>query len=281
LEDILSYDTLYWISGEKITVKGDYMKLKLMVVLGILVLVSQVYAEENLALKTQKEKFSYLVGMDLGNNLKNGSIDVDLDMVVKGIQDGLAGKKSLLTEQETKEVMTTFQKDMMAKREEIAKKNKVEGDAFLAENKKKKDVVTLPSGLQYRILKPGKGKKPRADDTVVVNYKGTLIDGTEFDSSDRSGKPQEIPVNGVIRGWTEALQLMEEGSKWQVFIPSNLAYGERGARMIKPNSTLIFEIELLSVKEKKPEVKPEGRPETKPEAKPATKPPKENKQEKK
>jgi len=150
------------------------------------------------------------------------------------------------------ETMAIFQKDMMAKQQEVAKKNKKEGEVFLDENKKKEGVKTLASGLQYKVLKEGTGKKPKLNDAVTVNYRGTLIDGTEFDSSYRRGQPASFPVSGVIPGWTEALPLMGEGAKWQLFVPSNLAYGERGAgAMIGPNATLIFEIELISVQEKK------------------------------
>jgi len=228
------------------------MKRKVLVGLGILLLVSQVYGEEKLILKSQKEKMSYIIGMDIGNNLKKQSIDIDPNILGKGVKDALSGSQPLLTEQEIREATMAFQKEMMAKQEEVAKKNKKEGEAFLAENKKKEGVKTLPSGLQYKVIKAGTGKKPKVTDTVTTNYRGTLINGTEFDSSYRRGQPVSFQVNGVIPGWTEALQLMEEGAKWQLFIPSNLAYGERGAgRDIGPNATLIFEIELLSIQEKK------------------------------
>ena len=232
------------------------MKLKLMVVLGILFLVSQVSAEENLVLKNQKDKVSYIIGMEMGKNFKQQSIDIDPDILTRGIKDVFSGGKPLLTEEEVQEMMVTFQKEMMAKQEELAKKlgekNKKEGEAFLAENKKKEGVKTLPSGLQYKVVKAGTGKKPKLTDTVTTHYRGTLIDGTEFDSSYRRGQPVSFPVAGVIPGWTEALQLMEEGAKWQLFIPPNLAYGERGGgRDIGPNATLIFEIELISIQEKK------------------------------
>jgi FKBP-type peptidyl-prolyl cis-trans isomerase FklB len=181
-------------------------------------------------------------------------IDVDLEILVTGIKDALSGAKPLMTEQEMKETITALQKDLQAKQQEqtkaLAEKNKKEGEAFLAENKKKQGVITMPSGLQYKILTDGKGKSPKATDTVTVNYKGTLIDGTEFDSSYKRGQPATFAVNGVIPGWTEALQLMKEGSKWQMFIPSNLAYGERGAGgAIGPNAVLIFEVELISIKQ--------------------------------
>ena len=232
------------------------MRLQWIAVLGILVLVSQVDGKENVVLKNKKDKISYVIGMDVGSNLKKQSIDVDPDILIKGIKDGLSGAKSLLTEQEVLEITTAFQKEIMAKQEELNKKlgetNKKEGEVFLAENKKKEEVKTLASGLQYKVIKAGKGKKPKLTDTVTTQYRGTLIDGTEFDSSYRRGQPASFPVNGVIPAWTEALQLMEEGAKWQLFVPSNLAYGDRGAgRQIGPNATLIFEVELISIQEKK------------------------------
>ena len=229
------------------------MKLKLIVILGILFLVSQVNAQENLVLKNQKDKISYIIGMDIGTNLKKQSIGIDSNILAKGVKDALAGTKPLLTEQEIQETMMAFQKEMMAKQAEVAKKNKAEGEAFLAENKKKEGVKALLSGLQYKVIKAGTGKKPKSTDTVTAHYRGTLINGTEFDSSYKRGQPATFPVSGgMIPGWTEALQLMEEGAKWQLFIPSNLAYGEKGAgRDIGPNATLIFEIELVSIQEKK------------------------------
>jgi FKBP-type peptidyl-prolyl cis-trans isomerase FklB len=253
--------------------KGAKMRLKLIVVLGILFLASQVSAEENLVLKSQKDKVSYSIGLNIGRNLANDlkkqSIDIDPSILTKGIQDAVAGAKPLLTDQEIQETMVAFQKEMMAKWEEIGKKNKAEGEAFLAENKKKEGVKTLPSGLQYKVIKAGTGKKPKADDAVTVNYRGTLINGTEFDSSYKRGQPATFPVSGgIIRGWTEALQLMGEGAKWELFIPSNLAYGERGTSgIIGPNATLIFEIELVSIKEKTQENKPGNKPGSKPETK--------------
>ena len=229
------------------------MKLNIIVIiLGVLVLVSQVNAQENPVLKTQKDKMSYIIGMDIGNNLKKQSIDVDPNVLAKGIKDALAGQKPLLSDQEIRETMTAHQNEMKTKQEALAKKNKEQGDAFLAGNKKKEGVKTLPSGLQYKVVKAGKGKKPKPDDSVTTQYRGTLIDGTEFDSSYKRGQPATFKVSGVIPGWTEALQLMEEGAKWQLFVPSNLAYGERGAGgAIGPNATLIFEIELISIQEKK------------------------------
>jgi len=237
------------------------MKLGVLAGLGILFLVGQVYGEENLVLKNQKDKLSYSIGMEMGKNLKMQSIDINPDILAKGIKDAFSGGKALLSDQEVRETMATFQKELMAKQEELLKKlgekNKGEGEAYLAENKKKEGVKTLADGLQYKVMKAGNGKKPTLSDTVTTHYRGTLIEGTEFDSSYRRGQPATFPVRGVIPGWTEALQLMEVGAKWQLFIPPNLAYGERGAgRNIGPNATLIFEIELISIEEKKEDKKP-------------------------
>ncbi len=223
-------------------------------VLGFTLLAGQVYAEEQTALKSEKEKVSYIIGVNIGRNLKAQSIEVDPDLITKGLKDSISGAKLLMTDDEIKATMTAFQQEMMQKHEEetkkLAEKNKAEGEKFLAENKKKEGVKVLPSGLQYKVITEGKGKTPKLTDTVTVNYKGTLVDGTEFDSSYKRGQPATFPVNGVIAGWTEALQLMKEGSKWEVFIPANLAYGDKGAgNVIGPNATLIFEVELISVKE--------------------------------
>jgi len=230
------------------------MKLRWMVVLGIVLFASYVFAGENIELKDQKDKVSYSIGINIGKNLKKQSVEVNPDILLQGIKDALSGGKTLMTDQEVNETMMNFQKEMMAKQQarmkELGEKNKKEGEAFLAENKKKEGVKTLPSGLQYKIIKEGDGKIPTINDTVTVNYRGTLIDGTEFDSSYQRGKPATFPVKGVIAGFSEALQLMKVGSKWQLFIPSNLAYGERGAgNEIGPNATLIFELELVSIKE--------------------------------
>jgi len=217
------------------------MKLQLTVVLCVMLVASHAMAEDKPELKTQKDKLGYAVGLDLGKNLKKNSIDVDLPVVMQGVKDGLTGGKELLTEEQIKETFIAFQ-------QERAEKTKKEGESFLAANKKKDGVITLASGLQYKIIKTGGGKTPKAIDSVTVNYRGTLIDGTEFDSSIKRGQPATFQVNGVIPGWTEALQLMREGAKWQLFIPSNLAYGERGAGgTIGPNAALIFEVELISI----------------------------------
>ena len=211
------------------------------------------FAADAPELKTDKEKLSYGIGMDIGGNLKRQSVDVDPDLLAKGLKDSYGGGKTLLTEDEARLAITTFQKALMAKKAEtmriLAEKNKADGEKFLAENAKKEGVMSLPSGLQYKEITPGKGKSPKPTDTVTTHYKGTLIDGTEFDSSYKRGEPATFQVSGVIAGWTEALQLMKEGAKWKLFIPPKLAYGERGAGSdIGPNATLIFEVEPISVK---------------------------------
>jgi len=208
-----------------------------------------------LALKTQKDKFSYALGMNIGTNLHKQSVPVDPNILARGLKDALAGGKTLLTEDEARAALTAVQNEMRQKQQEKMQQagaaNKKEGDEFLAANKAKEGVVALPSGLQYKILKEGTGPKPAATDTVVCNYRGTLVNGTEFDSSAKHGGPATFLVNGVIKGWTEALQLMPVGSKWQLFIPSDLAYGDRGpSAEIGPSSTLIFEVELVSIQDK-------------------------------
>ena len=211
------------------------------------------FAADTPELKSEKEKISYSIGMDIGGNLKRGSVEVDPDLLAKGLKDSYGGGKTILTEDEARKTITDFQKTLMAKQAEtmhkLAEKNKADGEKFIAENAKKEGVKTLPSGLQFKEIAPGTGKSPKATDTVTTHYKGTLIDGTEFDSSYKRGQPATFQVSGVIPGWTEALQLMKEGAKWQLVVPSNLAYGEKGAgREIGPNATLIFEVELISVK---------------------------------
>jgi FKBP-type peptidyl-prolyl cis-trans isomerase FklB len=210
-------------------------------------------AQEAPALKTEKDKLSYAMGMDLGSQLKTRAVDIDPSIFGRGLADALAGSKTLLTADEAKAIITELQKAMLVKQAEAAKaageKNKAEGDAFLAANKAKEGVVALPSGVQYKILTAGTGKMPTAEDTVICQYRGTLINGNEFDSSYKRNQPATFPVKSVIKGWTEVLQLMPVGSKWQVFVPSILAYGERGRGAdIGPNATLIFEIELVAIK---------------------------------
>jgi FKBP-type peptidyl-prolyl cis-trans isomerase len=221
------------------------------------------------------------IGSGLGANLKKQSVDYDVDLVVQGLKDAMTGAKMRLTEPEAQavlqEVQTELRKAQQEKTEKASAANKTEGEAFLAANKAKEGVVTLPSGLQYKILKEGTGPKPALTDMVVCNYKGTLINGTEFDSSYKRGQPATFPVAGVIKGWTEALQLMPVGSKWQLFVPSNLAYGERGTgNDIGPHATLIFEVELMSIQEKPKEpAKPGKEPDKELPKDQAKEPPKE------
>jgi FKBP-type peptidyl-prolyl cis-trans isomerase len=207
-----------------------------------------------LVLETEKDKQSYAIGLNVGKNLNRDAIDVDPKIVLQGLQDALANGKVLLTDDQIKTVMTDLQNQVRQKQEEkrlaLAESNKKDGTAFLAANATKEGVVTLPSGLQYKVLVAGTGAKPAATDSVVCNYRGTLLDTTEFDSSYKRGQPATFPVGGVIKGWTEALQLMPVGSKWQLFIPADLAYGDRGQGPIGPNATLIFEVELVSIQPK-------------------------------
>jgi FKBP-type peptidyl-prolyl cis-trans isomerase FklB len=208
-----------------------------------------------LALKSDKDKVSYAIGVNIGKSMRKDTVDVDPAIFSRGMKDALAGGKLLLTDDEIKATLTKLQTELRARQEVAMQKagdiNKKAGDDFLAQNKTKEGVVALPDGLQYKILKQGNGPKPAATDSVVCNYRGTLLDGTEFDSSYKRGQPATFPVNGVIKGWTEAVQLMPVGSKWQLFIPADLAYGNRGAGAdIGPNATLIFEVELLSIQNK-------------------------------
>jgi len=223
--------------------------------------------------------------MNIGKNLKRDSVEVDPAVLVRGLRDALAGNKLLLTDDEAKAALTALQSEVRAKEEAKIKaaavENKKTGDAFLAANKTKEGVVTLPSGLQYKVIKEGTGPKPAAEDTVLCHYRGTLVDNTEFDSSYKRGEPLKIPVGGVIKGWTEAIQLMPVGSKWQLFIPSDLAYGDRGApgSPIGPNSTLVFEVELISIEPKpaakeQPKEAPQETPKEQPKEQPKA-PPKE------
>jgi len=210
-------------------------------------------AADKLELKGQKDKESYSLGYQFGHSLKSQGLDLNLDIYTSGIRDALGGKEPQMSQEEIRATIMDLQKRAMAAQQKALKeqgdKNLAEGKAFLTENGKKKEVKTLPSGLQYKVLSEGAGKTPTKSDTVTVHYRGTFMNGTEFDSSIARGQPATFKVDGVIPGWTEALQLMKQGAKWQLFIPPELAYGERGMPpRIPPQSTLIFEVELISVK---------------------------------
>jgi FKBP-type peptidyl-prolyl cis-trans isomerase len=222
------------------------------VMLGIVLFSTNCLGADGLELRDQKDKESYSLGYQFGQSLKHQGLAVNLEVYTAGIRDALSGAKPQLSQEEVNKTVLEIQSRVMAAQQkemqEMADKNLSEGKIFLEANKKKEGVKTLSSGLQVKVLAEGSGKTPKAADEVTVNYRGTLTDGTEFDSSYRRGKPLTMKVNGVIRGWSEALQLMREGSRWQLFIPPDLAYGERGMGRIPPNSTLIFEVELISVK---------------------------------
>jgi FKBP-type peptidyl-prolyl cis-trans isomerase FklB len=242
-----------------------------------------------LALTTQKAKASYAIGMNIGKGLKKDEVDIDPDILARGMKDAMTGKKPLLTDEEAQAALVTLQNDVRKHQQELhdaaMAKNLKDGEAFLAANKAKPGVIALPSGLQYKVIQQGTGPKPTVNDTVECNYSGKLIDGTEFDSSYKRGKPVTFPVGQVIKGWTEALQLMPVGSKWQLFIPTSLAYGEKGTNggPIGPNETLVFDVDLISIQPKAeakpsaqpapdaqsaPEAQPKAQPQTAPEAKP-------------
>ena len=238
--------------GETMTRK---MTLNCVAILALGLLGAPASAAEPPVLKTQKEKVSYSVGVDLGRNIKRQGLDFDVEALAKGLRDALAGEKLLMTDEELRATLIDFQTGLKKKKAQArpiplkgAEENQKQGEAFLAKNKTAPGVVTLPSGLQYKILTAGDGKKPVETDTVVCHYRGTLVNGKEFDSSHRHGQPATLKVGGVIQGWREALQLMPTGSKWQLFIPPQLAYREGGAGdVIGPNATLIFELELLGI----------------------------------
>ena len=228
------------------------MKYALTVILSISFMFNVCFAAEKGELKDQKDKESYSLGYQFGQSLKAQRLDINLEVYASGIQDALGGKNPSLSQEEMQKTVSELQQRMVAARQkevkEISAKNLAASMAFLEENKKKEGIMTLPSGLQYKVLAEGSGKTPKAADNVTVNYKGTLINGAEFDSSYKRGTPTTFQVNKVVKGWTEALQLMKEGSKWQLFIPPELGYGDRGAGPVPPNSALIFEVELISVK---------------------------------
>jgi FKBP-type peptidyl-prolyl cis-trans isomerase len=226
----------------------------LVILLPFLSLATDEEKDADVELKSFEQKLSYMLGQQIGGNIKESPTEIDIDIFVRGIEDSLKGNKSLLSPQETIEIRQQFSRQLQEARNrkmaELSEKNLKDGEAFLAENKAKEGITTTESGLQYKVLKQGDGPKPKSTDTVSVHYRGTLLDGTEFDSSYKRGKPASFKVTGVIRGWTEALQLMNVGSKYQLYIPADLAYGSRGAgQRIGPNSMLIFDVELLSIEQ--------------------------------
>lgn len=234
----------------------SHRKWMLAAAMALLTTIAAVAQETAPELKTDKEKFSFALGMDFGEHLRKQGLDLDTAVFTKAFAEAFTTGKTAMTEEEMSALLTAAAQDIRKKQAAIeaqkGEQAKVEGDKFLAENKTKEGVVTLPSGLQYKILKQGTGEKPALEDGVVCNYKGTLINGTLFDASESHGGPASFQVNGVIPGWTEALQLMPTGSKWQLFIPSNLAYGAQAPPEIGPNAALIFEVELVSVKKAAP-----------------------------
>jgi FKBP-type peptidyl-prolyl cis-trans isomerase FklB len=228
------------------------MKYLIIAALVVMLFFNISVAGETLKIVDEKDKVNYSLGYQIGGDFKNQAVELRPELVVKGIQDAISGADPLLTPQEMRAVLIDLKKKIeKTEREKLLKdsvKNLAAGEAFLSENAKKNGVKVLPSGLQYHVVREGTGAVPKETDTVTVNYRGTLIDGTEFDSSYKRNKPATFQVDRVIRGWTEALQLMQEGAKWELFIPAKLAYGERGAGSgIPPNSALIFEVDLISV----------------------------------
>ncbi|HYV30345.1 MAG TPA: FKBP-type peptidyl-prolyl cis-trans isomerase [Candidatus Binatia bacterium] len=233
-------------------------------------------AADDTPFKSPKEKASYALGMNMGKQLRQGDADIDTEIYMKALKEALSGGKLLLTDEQMREALMALSTEIRAKSAEKSKregeKNKKEGEAFLAENKKKEGIITTASGLQYRVETKGTGKIPGSNDTVVCHYRGTLLNGDEFDSSYKRSEPMSFPVTGVIKGWTEALLMMPVGSKWKLYIPSDLAYGERGRPSIPANSTLLFDIELLSIKDPsevgaaqkappiQPQIVPSGKP---------------------
>jgi FKBP-type peptidyl-prolyl cis-trans isomerase len=230
------------------------MVMKWMIVLAIGFIGAKAYSEEIPSLKTQKDKVNYSIGVGVARNFQRQEIDVDMNLVTEGMKDAFSGGKLLMTEEDIRATLNTFQNELRmkqeAKRSIAGEDNKKAGDTFLAENSKKDGVITLPSGLQYKIIIAGNGKKPLETDKVEIKYRGTLLDGKEFDNSERSGQPSvTLELKGFVSGLKEALKLMPAGSTWQLFVPPQLAYGQRGSGVdIGPNAALIFEIELLSVK---------------------------------
>ena len=227
------------------------MKYTLMTAVGVVLLTGVCTADEKIELRTENDRINYSLGYQIGGDLKRQRVEINREALLQGIEDALSDATPLLDRTEMRATLVELKRQVVAaQREEraaAAKKNLAAGEAFLADNAKKKDVVSLPSGLQYRVIEAGSGRQPGADDTVTVHYRGTLIDGTEFDSSYSRNQPATLRLDRVVPGWSEALPLMQEGARWELFLPAKLAYGPRGAGKITPNSALIFEVELISV----------------------------------
>lgn len=242
------------------------LKFGLAASLGLVALTSSLRAEDKPAFKDDKEKASYAIGMSIGKNLQRGGLDVDVDVLAAALKDVQAGREGKLTDQQAQEAIRSYQQESQKK---LAENNKKAGEVFLAENKKKPGIKTqdvkLPDGsvaeMQYKVITQGTGPIPKSNDVVTVNYRGTLIDGKEFDNSAKRGQPLKRPINSLVRGWTEALQMMPVGSKWELYLPSSLAYGEMGNRMsnppIEPGTTLIFEMELVAAEAPAPPAPPQ------------------------
>jgi FKBP-type peptidyl-prolyl cis-trans isomerase FklB len=230
------------------------MKYLFIAVIGMTLISVDVQAGDKVELEDDNALINYSLGYQIGGDLKRQQVEVNREVLLKGIEDAVSGSEPAMSKAAMRNALIALKRKVMAQQHEAkaaaAKKNQEAGEAFLAGNAKKDGVVSLPDGLQYRVIEPGKGAQPKTDDTVTVHYRGTLIDGTEFDSSYSRNKPASFRADRVIPGWREALPLMKEGAKWELFIPARLAYGERGGGKIPPNSTLIFEVELISIDEK-------------------------------
>jgi FKBP-type peptidyl-prolyl cis-trans isomerase FklB len=250
-ESIRKHRTLIRITISHVTRKTHHMRSCIVTLLVLFLITSSSAQQPKLA--TTRDSISYSIGIDIAKSLKMQGLELNAALLTQAIRDVMSGSKQLLTDQQAEAVLTAFQRQLMLQQQEearvLAEKNKHEGDAFLEANKKKEGVTTLPSGLQYKVLVMGKGKKPKLTDSVVVHYRGTFVDGKEFDNTVTKGEPATFVVNEVIAGWKEALQLMPVGSRWQLFVPSGMAFGERGAgQLIPPNAALIFEVELVAIK---------------------------------
>lgn len=228
------------------------LKRNWMVLFGLVLVSAQAVAADSAVLKTDKDKLSYSIGASIGKNLKKENTDIDMNLLIKGLKSGLAGEKELMSDKDIRQVMGDYQnqlrKQMMVKKQNDLVENKKNGDKYLADYRAKKGVLALPSGVLYKIIKAGDGKKPADSDMVEVYYRGTHVDGKEFDATE-PGHPATLKASALIAGWKQAISMMSVGSKWQIVIPSDLAYGERGVGSdIGPNEVLVFDVELVAIK---------------------------------